>query len=52
MGRFNQNSTPLAGLPQDRIEDLLEQLDVNDVQQFLMNKYTQAGQNGEDFYEV
>ncbi len=50
--QFNQNSTPLAGLPQDRIEDLLEQLDVNDVQQFLMNKYTQAGQNGEDFYEV
>ncbi len=50
--QFNQNSTPLAGFPQDRIEDLLEQLDVNDVQQFLMNKYTQAGQNGEDFYEV
>ncbi|KJA12853.1 hypothetical protein HYPSUDRAFT_210060 [Hypholoma sublateritium FD-334 SS-4] len=47
-----QNATPLACLTQDRIEDLLEQLDVNDVQQFLANKYAQANQEGADFCEV
>lgn len=50
--QLNQNATPLACLSQDRIEDLLEQLDVNDVQQFLVNKYAQADKEGADFCEV